>query len=71
MIPEIEDALYTACGVTTRFQRQRMERPNHPRAIGTFPIYHSSVIEFKTKLLAFLRELNEDITVAQLREELE
>lgn len=72
MTPEIEDALYSACAVTTK-SRPRWAGvviPNHPRAIGTYQEPPSSVVEFSAKLRAFLGEVDATLTVGELLEEL-
>lgn len=72
MTLEIEDALYTACCVTTKYQPvfPKITLPNHPRATGTFNRPPSSVTEFKAKLKAFLNELDNTVTVAEILDEL-
>jgi hypothetical protein len=73
MTEEIEDALYSACNVTTKWHPRlgSMVVPNHPRAVGTFNDPPSSVREFAAKLRAFLGEIDATLTVAELLEGLE
>lgn len=72
---EIEDAVYTACGVTTRshltFARDVV--PDHPRAGGTFRnLPHPGAIhEFRSKLKRFLGELEDGLTVQEVLDLLE
>lgn len=72
MTPEIEDALYSACAVTTKWTPRMgsVVIPNHPRAVGTFNEPPSSVVEFSAKLRAFLGEIDAALTVGELLEEL-
>lgn len=73
MTEEIEDALYSACAVTTRLVPRMggVVIPNHPRAVGTFNEPPSSVREFAAKLRAFLGEIDATMTVAELLEALQ
>lgn len=72
MTDEIEDALYSACSVTTKWvpHMGSVVIPNHPRAVGTFNEPPSSVIEFTAKLRTFLNEIDATMTVGDLLEEL-
>ena len=73
MTEEIEDALYSACNVTTRWRPSfgSAVLPDHPRASGTFREPPSSVREFTAKLRAFLGEIDATLSVGELLEELE
>ena len=72
MTEEIEDALYSACNVTTRWHPRigGMVVSDHPRARGTFNEPPSSVREFTAKLRAFLGEIDATLSVGELLEDL-
>ena len=74
MTEEIEDALYSAAGVTARSpsaKHQRFHVANHPRASGTMQGPQIKVADFKAKLRAFLSEVDGTLTVRDLLDELE
>jgi hypothetical protein len=59
MDPDVTDALYSACGI------------NYRSAQGSQTPKERVVARLRVRILAFLRELPEHMTIKELKEELE
>lgn len=75
MSPEVQDALYGATTVTLKQPKiGNVIWPDRAKTLGdvhgTFPVEKSSELELRVKIIAFLGELDNNLTVEEVLEDL-